>query len=119
MEERARRAEEKTRELQERLESDDSLKLELRSRFIDELMRRQEVSGTFENTMGTVTPFEEYDEEDPVAKWFSECKGDSIVGEKWDALFDCEYLRDGIRGWGKKSSSNHNSYVERPTLSST
>ncbi|ELU09599.1 hypothetical protein CAPTEDRAFT_218615, partial [Capitella teleta] len=71
MEERARKAEEKARQLQEKLESNDNLKGELRARFIGELLRRQEVSGTFEETQGVVFPCESYDEEDPVAVWYN------------------------------------------------
>ena len=69
---------------------------------MDELMRRQQVNGTFEETTGTVYPFVEYDSEDPVAKWFAEVKGGPIEGEKWDPLYDAAYLRKAIKGWGKK-----------------
>ena len=106
MEERARKAEEKARELQAKLENDDSLKQELRARFIEELMRRQEVSGTFEETQGMVIPFEEYDAEDPVAVWYGsqrETPAD-IVGERWDPLYDSEYLKFAMDGCGEDSA---------------
>ena len=64
-------------------------------------MRRQEVSGTFEETQGTVYPFDSYDGEDPVAKWFSSDKSSDISGESWDPLYDSEYLRYGMRGLGE------------------
>ncbi len=59
-----------------------------------------QVNGTFEETMGTVFPLIKYDEEDPCAKWHDEEKGAPIYGEDWDPLYDSEYLRKGIRGWG-------------------
>jgi annexin A7/11 len=98
--ERARKLEERAAELQKRLEEDSGMKDELKQRFVQELMRRQEVSGTFEETMGTVFPFHKYDEEDPCAAWFNSEKGQDINGEDWDPLYDAEYLRNGIKGWG-------------------
>ena len=103
MEERARRAEEKARELQEKLANNDNMKEELRSRFIDELMRRQEVSGTFEETQGVVFPMDEYDAEDPVAVWYASERDTTadIAGERWDPQYDCEYLDWAMDGCGR------------------
>ena len=64
------------------------------------MMRRQDLSGTFEITQGTVSPFGQYDEEDLVAMWHSGEKSCDICGEDWDAEYDCEYIRKAIRGWG-------------------
>lgn len=103
MEERARKAEEKARQLQEKLESNDNLKGELRARFIGELLRRQEVSGTFEETQGVVFPCESYDEEDPVAVWYNSERDPpaDITGEAWDPLYDSEYLYSAMDGCGE------------------
>ena len=103
MEERARKAEEKARQLQEKLESNENLKEELHTRFIDELMRRQEVSGTFEQTQGVVFPCEEYDAEDPVAVWYNSERDSpaDIAGESWDPLYDSEYLKFAMDGCGQ------------------
>lgn len=131
MEERAKKAEEKARQLQEKLESNDSLKEELRERFLSELMRRQEVSGTFEETQGVVFPFDEYDAEDPVAVWYNSERDTpaDISGEPWDPLYDSEYLKYAMDGCGQYTSgqmlissqtSNHLIYFQvlmnRPSL---
>ena len=68
--------------------------------FIDELCRREKVSGTFEMTEGTVKPYEKYDAEDPVAKWYTENRGEDFTGKHWDCEVDCEYLRDAMKGLG-------------------
>ncbi|KAK2169415.1 hypothetical protein LSH36_10g09004 [Paralvinella palmiformis] len=103
MEERAQKAEEKARKLQEKLENNEELKAQLRMKFIDELMRRQEVSGTFEETQGTVVPCITYEEDDPVTIWFATDREEGtmdIVGEPWDGQYDAEFLRNGMKGLG-------------------
>lgn len=105
MEERAQKAEEKARKLQEKLENNEELKAQLRTKFIDELMRRQEVSGTFEETQGTVVPCITYEEDDPVTIWFATDREEGtmdIVGEPWDGQYDAEFLRNGMKGLGKE-----------------
>lgn len=52
VEEEHRRATEKAKEVAEKLEQDSSLKQKMKELFVNELMRRQEVSGTFEITQG-------------------------------------------------------------------
>lgn len=42
----------KTQEAIEKASKDDNTKQEMRARFVDELMRRQAVSGTFEDATG-------------------------------------------------------------------
>ena len=69
--------------------------------FIDELCRREKVSGTFELTEGTVKPFEKYDQNDPVAKWYHENRGEDLTGKPWNFEADCEYLRDAMKGLGE------------------
>ena len=101
MEERAKQAEEEVARMRKRLEEDDGLKNELRAAFIKELIRRQECNGTFEETNGTVMPFTKYDEEDPVCQWFQKEKGQDINGEDWDGMYDAEYLRKAVRGFGR------------------
>jgi len=100
MERKAKEAEEQIKALQEKLASNDAMKDDMRAAFISELIRRQSVNGTFEETTGTVVPFKQYDAEDPVAVWFDKEKGYSIAGESWDALYDAEYMRKAIKGWG-------------------
>ncbi|KAL8603600.1 hypothetical protein ACOMHN_022552 [Nucella lapillus] len=84
--------------------SEEEMREKVRARmkqvFIDELHRRERVSGTFEVTEGTVCPFSKYDAEDPVAKWYNENRGDDLTGRKWDCEADCEYLRDAMKGLG-------------------
>ncbi len=78
------------------------MKESLRQRFVDELMRRQEVSGTFEETQGVIFPYVKYDDQDdPVVVWFREKKEEDILGESWEPLYDSEFLRHGMRGIGK------------------
>ena len=116
MEERAQKAEEKAQKLQEKLENNEELKQELRSKFIAELMRRQEVSGTFEETQGTVFPYMTYEETDPVTVWFKTKRKDGsmdIAGEKWEnGEYDAEFLRFGMRGAGKPD----NNTPEKPSV---
>lgn len=71
--------------------------------FIDELCRREKVSGTFELTEGTVKPFEKYDETDPVTKWYSENRGEDLTDKKWNVEADCEYFRNAMKGLGEFS----------------
>ena len=69
--------------------------------FIDELMRRQDVSGTFELTSGTVVPLDVYKTDDPVAKSFRNERDTPLGGEPWDPQADCEYLRKAMKGIGE------------------
>lgn len=69
--------------------------------FVDELIRREKVSGTFEVTEGTVKPFEIYSSSDPVVAWYSKNRGEELSGKKWNCEADCEYLRDAMKGLGE------------------
>ncbi|XP_076460206.1 annexin A4-like [Babylonia areolata] len=84
--------------------SEEEMKEKVRQRmkqvFIDELHRREQVSGTFEVTEGTVRPFAVYDAEDPVCKWYNENRGEDLAGKKWNCEADCEYFRDAMKGLG-------------------
>ena len=70
--------------------------------YINELMRRIDRSGTLDVTSGTVHGFPVYTDDDPVVE-FNKKKNDyEIAGKEWDAEYDCEYLREAIKGWGKR-----------------
>ncbi|XP_070185504.1 annexin-B12-like [Littorina saxatilis] len=84
--------------------SEEDMKAKVREQmqrvFIDELCRREAVSGTFEMTEGSVKPLFKYDAEDPVASWYNENRGEDISGKKWNCEADCEYMRDAMKGLG-------------------
>ncbi len=62
-----------------------------------------QLTGMFDPVAGTVEMFEEYDEADLVAAWFSAEKGEELVGKKWDPEYDAQYMRQAIKGWGQCS----------------
>lgn len=68
--------------------------------FINELIRREKVSGTFELTEGTIKPYVKYDADDPVTKWYIHQGEEDITGKKWHFEPDCRYLRDAMKGLG-------------------
>ncbi|XP_076455725.1 annexin A5-like [Babylonia areolata] len=73
--------------------------------YVDELVRREEVSGTFEMTEGTVKPMRMYTAEDPVVVWYAENRGEDLMDEdgnkgKWNLEADCEYLNEAMKGLG-------------------
>ncbi|XP_071106712.1 annexin-B12-like [Haliotis cracherodii] len=72
----------------------------MKTRFIDELMRREAVSGTFEMTEGTVKPFMTYPAEDPVVQYYNAERSTDLTDKPWDPEADCEYLRKGMKGLG-------------------
>ena len=65
------------------------------------MLLSQLVSGTFEDTQGTVFPYTHYEEDDPVAVWYAKERGENITGQEWDASIDSEYLRKAMRGFGE------------------
>ena len=73
----------------------------MKNNFIDELMRRQDVSGTFELTSGTVVPLDVYTVNDPVAEFYTKERDTDLNGKKWDCEADCEYLRKAMKGMGE------------------
>ena len=77
------------------------IKAEIKRMTVDELIRRQRCSGTFELTEGTVKPYPTYDAEDPVAAFYAAERGTDLVGEKWNCEADCEYLRKAMQGLGR------------------
>ncbi|KAK7507185.1 hypothetical protein BaRGS_00001120 [Batillaria attramentaria] len=76
----------------------EKVRAQMRTAFINELVRREKVSGTFELTEGTVKPFVAYDDNDPVAEWYKTERGGEL--KKWDCEADCEYLNDAMKGLG-------------------
>ncbi|XP_074647782.1 annexin-B12-like [Tubulanus polymorphus] len=82
------------------LESKPDLREEIRNNFIDEMMRRQDISGTFEITQGTVRAFVNYGVNDPVNLWSQKELKVDITDKPWDAETDCEYLRAAMKGAG-------------------
>ena len=82
-------------------EIDDDIKTKMKNIFVDELMRRFRCSATFEMASGTVMPLMTYPETDPVAAFYKKDRDEDLVGEKWNAEADCEYLRKAMRGLGK------------------
>ena len=91
--------------VQEAGSEDVKLKEMMRQAFINELLRRQRVSGTFELTEGTVKPFKTYASDDPVADWSRSHDDLDLVGKNWDPESDCKYLRAAMKGIGKKPFS--------------
>ena len=81
-------------------EIDDDIKTKMKNIFVDELMRRFRCSATFEMASGTVMPLMSYPETDPVAAFYKKDRDEDLVGEKWNAEADCEYLRKAMRGLG-------------------
>lgn len=72
----------------------------MKQAFVDELIRRERVSGTFEMTEGTVKPFTQYDRNDPVVAWYEKTKGCELAGKSWDCEVDCEYFNAAMKGLG-------------------
>lgn len=95
--ERLRRKAEK---LQQALDSSDDLRGQMHQAFVEEMMRRQAVSGTFEMTSGTVVPFDKYDSDDPVCLYYNKERQTDLNQQPWDAEADCEYLRSAMKGLG-------------------
>lgn len=85
---------------QEEVAKNDTLKAEIKRMFVDELMRRMSVSGTFEITEGTVKPFGNYPPEDPVVDFYRKERSQDLAGKPWDPEADCEYLRKAMKGLG-------------------
>ena len=73
----------------------------MRAVFTDEMVRREAVSGTFEVTQGTVVPYVKFHKDDPVTQWHISEHDDDITGKKWHFEYDCNYLRDAMKGLGK------------------
>ncbi|KAL8558385.1 hypothetical protein ACOMHN_019794 [Nucella lapillus] len=72
----------------------------MKQAFVDELIRRERVSGTFEMTEGTVKPFSQYDDQDPVVVWYEKTKGCGLANKSWDCEVDCEYFNAAMKGLG-------------------
>lgn len=85
-------------------EINEDIKTQMRNIFIDELMRRYRVSGTFEMATGTVVPMHTYPEDDPVVAFYRKERDEDLAGEKWRPEPDCEYLRKAMKGLGTDES---------------
>uniref|UniRef100_A0A1I8HSY7 Annexin n=1 Tax=Macrostomum lignano TaxID=282301 RepID=A0A1I8HSY7_9PLAT len=85
---------------QDEVAKSDTLKAEIKKMFVDELMRRLSVSGTFEITEGTVKPFGNYPADDPVADFYRKERSQDLADKPWDPEADCEYLRKAMKGLG-------------------
>uniref|UniRef100_A0A1I8IU86 Type I site-specific deoxyribonuclease n=1 Tax=Macrostomum lignano TaxID=282301 RepID=A0A1I8IU86_9PLAT len=74
--------------------------------FVDELMRRLSVSGTFEITEGTVKPFGNYPADDPVADFYRKERSQDLADKPWDprpipAIYDAWWsVKEAIYGLG-------------------
>ncbi|XP_064624237.1 annexin A5-like [Lineus longissimus] len=84
----------------EQIAANTDIKAEIKRMTVDELIRRQTCSGTFELTEGTVKPSPKYAAEDPVVKFYSTERSTDLVGKPWDSEADCEYLRKAMKGLG-------------------
>lgn len=83
---------------------DDDIKDKMKNIFIDELMRRYQITSTFERVSGTVHPFVKYTEDDLVVKFHKAHKHSlDITGEDWNPEYDLEYMCEAIKGLGKFS----------------
>ncbi|XP_067936077.1 annexin-B12-like isoform X2 [Watersipora subatra] len=91
---------ERAKTVGELLKKDAKLKEKVRQSFIDELMKQQETSGTFELTEGTVKPFTAYSAGDPVQIFSAQERNVDLTGKAWDSEADSEYLRKAMKGLG-------------------
>jgi hypothetical protein len=84
----------------EEIAANTNIKAEIKRMMVEELVRRQTVSGTFELTEGTIKQYPKYDPEDPVVKYYSTERSTKLADKPWDAEADCEYLRKAMKGLG-------------------
>ncbi|XP_064617670.1 annexin A7-like [Liolophura sinensis] len=80
--------------------NDEDIKAHLKKIFVEELVRRQGVSGTFDMTEGTVKGTHFYSSDDPVVAFYKTLDGEDKTGKPWDPEADCCYLKNAMDGLG-------------------
>lgn len=88
---------------EDKKEVDDDIKDKMKNIFMDEMMRRYILSGTFELQNGTIVPKMRYTEDDPVVQFYKNEKGQDLVADddlKWDVEKDAEFLYHAMEGLG-------------------
>ncbi|KAL5018976.1 hypothetical protein ScPMuIL_004698 [Solemya velum] len=79
---------------------DEGMKSQIRKLFIDELLRRQAVSGNFEITQGTIQELKTYPATDPVVSFYQKEEKEDLTGKPWNSEADSMFLRKAMKGLG-------------------
>ncbi|CAG2194582.1 ANXA7_11 [Mytilus edulis] len=84
----------------EKCQEDDSFLEKVRQNYIARLRTHLLKDGTIDPTEGTIKYYAKYKADDPLVPFMAEYDGTELVGEKWDAEWDCMYLKEACDGAG-------------------